>query len=391
MKQFTGYILMAACIFMLGACSDNEFTERISSVKITEADTQFDAQGGVKTITVEGAGISATSGDEWLTVATDGNTLTLTAQPNPSRESRHTIIEVSALNGDKAVISVSQYGEVFYGDIPEEMTFNNSAQHSYFILHHSGPVNIETTADWLEASVSNDTLYYRVNANTSNTIRHGSISYSLGNYSGTIDIRQGDISIMKGRSFTLSGVDMNATEDTPEENLYLNLFVTIADDGKTATLFIPAKGSRPAARNIKTTVTLNSKDLSIDLHCGSIGMIGNNYAALAAADFFNTGEYTWNSDVTLKFPIYYAEEDSYTGHYGELIDNGSAQGMEISGLLFPLFSQPKFSKDNLRSFYAGCYDCYLKEFIEEDEEEARTLIQKNILGRMKTTHDFRKL
>ena len=78
MKRIINLMVLAAIGFFIAACSSDDYTDKSSSVKVTEAETTIIGTGGSATIEVTGSGITATSNADWLTVTVDGNTITAT-------------------------------------------------------------------------------------------------------------------------------------------------------------------------------------------------------------------------------------------------------------------------------------------------------------------------
>jgi len=167
-KIFSIMIVAALSGLLITSCSSNDYTDKVSSVQVTEVSKELSAAGGQQTFTVTGEGISARAADTWLSVSTQGNVVTVTADGNDSKQSRHTIVTVTATNGDQAVINVSQPGLVILMEANNAYLFNPADNDEAFISDMSNVEFAQTISDnWIHLtkvdsiSVDDNTGGYR--------------------------------------------------------------------------------------------------------------------------------------------------------------------------------------------------------------------------------------
>lgn len=192
MKNLLFLPATAISCFLLASCSSNDFTEPTCTVQVEQSETSFDAAGGTRTIKLcSDTPVQATVGASWATVSVTGSTVTVTAQMNSSRESRHTSVTLTAANGDKTVVGISQEGMIFVvrsGDI----VVDDAAQHKTIEVRHTLPVSIIGCPDWLTANVGNETIDLDFANNTTGYIRSAYVKYQSGESVDSFKVRQGE-------------------------------------------------------------------------------------------------------------------------------------------------------------------------------------------------------
>ena len=216
-------LAVCGCLF-LASCSSDEYEDKVSSVVSTAADTQIPAIGGTKTITVTGQGITAAAEDSWLNVSVSGNTITVSAEANNSRESRHTIVVAKASNGDKAIINVSQMGTIFFVedakfDLDDE---KRAVTTNVMTSSPSQTVTVSSEDSWLTGTYNSQTgtLTVNVDANNTGVSRTGSLTVSSGDYNSVITITQTDFKKdVLGEYYFVYSKNVNGTQwaDIPAE------------------------------------------------------------------------------------------------------------------------------------------------------------------------------
>lgn len=183
--------LMASVVPMLSACGDDDFTEKVSSVKVISANTTMPVMGGTSTVNVTGDGLSATSSASWLKVRVSGNSVVMVAESNTSIESRNALVTISASNGDVTRLSVSQVGVVILLNAKDNYVFEGTGNPDAIISNGSN-VEFESviTGSWIKL-VKNDTGYtLNVEDNDGNELRSGSITLKYGAFSKEIKLLQ---------------------------------------------------------------------------------------------------------------------------------------------------------------------------------------------------------
>lgn len=192
MKRIINLMVLAAIGFFIAACSSDDYTDKSSSVKVTEAETTIIGTGGSATIEVTGSGITATSNADWLTVTVDGNTITATAEPNPSRESRSTYVTITASNGDKQIVSIVQNGVLLVLDSYTFEMGDYNATLDIDIKKNSEGVTVESQTSWLTAVLNPETNKIELVAenNDDTEPREGTVTVTMGDIQDVITIKQ---------------------------------------------------------------------------------------------------------------------------------------------------------------------------------------------------------
>ena len=86
MKKILSFIVLLAGVISFTSCGDDDATyTAIQKLEVSQADVMFAAEGGTGSITVNtSAAVTATAEGSWLTVAANGNQVTVTAPLNSS-------------------------------------------------------------------------------------------------------------------------------------------------------------------------------------------------------------------------------------------------------------------------------------------------------------------
>lgn len=183
-----GGLLLASC--------DDDSTNEIAThgLQVVSAQTSFPATGGTQTITVAQTPIRVYTTDAWATVATSGTNINVTADVNPSRESRHSTVVVKSSEQDSAVVNIDQDGMVVsLGSTSITLPTGDEAGTTKLYLQHSIDVAVSSSASWLSASVEGDSLVLNAQANNSGDPRSGVVYYTSGNVSDSVTVLQYDV------------------------------------------------------------------------------------------------------------------------------------------------------------------------------------------------------
>lgn len=193
-KIFYFALLVSGCLFTASCSSDNDYSDKFSSVQVTEASTFIDAKGGTKTIKVNIDGVTATSADAWLTATANGNTISITATENLSRETRHTTVTIKASSGDQQIVSVSQMGTLFMLSEKSISLSDDPETASVGITHDAAEVSVESLTSWISAAynAASNSVEITTAANNTGVPRTGYLTVTCGNYSETLTVNQFD-------------------------------------------------------------------------------------------------------------------------------------------------------------------------------------------------------
>lgn len=234
------------------ACSSsNDYTDKVSSVQVIGISQEIPASGGQQDIIVTGEGISAQAADAWLSVTTQGNVVTVSADGNDSKQSRHTIVTVTAANGDQTIVNVSQPGVVIVVQAESAYLFNSSDNAEAVIFNMSNVEFIQTISDsWIHLSKVDDGFTISVDDNAGD-YRSGTIVLAYKDYVKQIIVGQW------GEVMPFSSLTTAKYEDS-EGNTYSRPITVVADekDGTGNTYLIKGlmdEGDLSVTLNTKTT------------------------------------------------------------------------------------------------------------------------------------------
>ena len=93
MNKFISIFMATALAAIVVACSnDKELPEHAAGLSVVKAQTAFKVLGGTQEVTLAAQPAQTYAQDAWLSVATKGATIALTAQTNTSPQTRNTQI-----------------------------------------------------------------------------------------------------------------------------------------------------------------------------------------------------------------------------------------------------------------------------------------------------------
>lgn len=384
-------LAVCGCLF-LASCSSDEYEDKVSSVVSTAADTQIPAIGGTKTITVTGQGITAAAEDSWLNVSVSGNTITVSADANNSRESRHTIVVAKASNGDKAIINVSQMGTIFFVETAkfdlddEKRTVTTNVMTS----SPSQTVTVSSEDSWLTGTYNSQTgtLTVNVDANNTGISRTGSLTVSSGDYNSVITITQTDFKKdVLGEYYFVYSKNANGTQwaDLPAELTTNSLKLYLTEDSP---LVIPIKMPNGNKAPYELTADFGSylgdftlQEKTYNCYLG-FDNYEYNFLGRYAAYFF---KYLGATQAAISLSMN-TEENGYVwfGGFGEgVVDVDGDEYGDISTWYILAMSQKEFAQANLVGSLSTMYWPYLEKVVKEEEGGAKAFAKRGAPRRIK--------
>ena len=246
--------IMAAAVLgtlLLTACGGDSFEEKVSSVNVTSAITTIPVMGGTAAINVTGEGISATSSADWLTVSVSGNTVHLQGAGNTSRQSRNALVTISAANGDKTWVNISQVGMVINVVADNGYIFEGVDNADALIVNNSN-VDFETvvSADWIKFEKNDKGYTLNVTDNEGDELRSGSVTLKYGDFNQQITVLQWGKEYPFLTLNTATYKDENGTEQTKA--------ITIEKDADKENQYV-IKGLVPEGDVLLMSSTVNGK------------------------------------------------------------------------------------------------------------------------------------
>lgn len=185
------YVVALLGILILVSCNNDDTTNEIAThgLQVLSAQTSFPAKGGTQSIAVAQTPVKAYVNDSWATVTVNGTNINVTASLNPERQSRHATVVVKSTEQDSAVVNIDQEGMIVALN-ETNLTVGDDATVTSFYMPHNLDVTVNTSADWIKASVSKDSLSLNTAANNTGEPRTGWVYYSSGNVIDSISVLQ---------------------------------------------------------------------------------------------------------------------------------------------------------------------------------------------------------
>lgn len=227
-KLFSICAVAVLVVAALTACGgDDAFEEYVSSVKVTAANTIIPVDGGTTTFTVEGDGLSAASSANWLTVHVDGQTVTVTAEANPTSQSRNAVVTISAANGDKSMVSVTQQGVITYVGADSVFAFGYKAVDTVLVNYSNVALTATASDTWIHATAEGNHMRLSVDKNDGN-FRKGTLTFSSKAFSQVIKIVQ----LGKSDAYSVTNLKKAVYEDEKGKKHTVDITITASGTNK---------------------------------------------------------------------------------------------------------------------------------------------------------------
>ncbi len=195
MKKIISLVaLLAGIVFVTSCSSDDASYVPTPKLEIKSAQVLFDAEGGVGSIVLNTTGtVTATTDASWLSLAVQGNTVTVTANPNITLNGRSAVINL--VSGDtQAQVTATQKGSVYglYSDL--DLKFDDAARSLSISIDHPSTVQLKPLADWITATFDDATneITVQITQNNSGWRRSGKLVVETAGLRDTLKITQFD-------------------------------------------------------------------------------------------------------------------------------------------------------------------------------------------------------
>lgn len=195
MKKIISLVaLLAGIVFVTSCSSDDASYVPTPKLEIKSAQVLFDAEGGDGSIVLNTTGtVTATTDASWLSLAVQGNTVTVTANPNITLNGRSAVINL--VSGDtQAQVTATQKGSTYGLESELDLTFNNDARTLSIPFQHPSSVQLKPLADWITASFDDatDEITVQIAKNESGWRRTGKLAIETAGICDTLTITQFD-------------------------------------------------------------------------------------------------------------------------------------------------------------------------------------------------------
>lgn len=193
MKKILYIATLALAAFSVLSCKqDNpEQQAAASSISITKAESTIYPEGGSVAIEVETSeSFTVTSDRTWCTTSVSGKTITATAEPNTTNESRYCRLTIKSTS-KTLYFSIIQLGEVISGfEGLEDFSAPVEGRELTFDITSNVEVKVEADQDWIHPVYKDGKLVITIDKNDQPMTRTGVITYSAAGVSGTVNVMQ---------------------------------------------------------------------------------------------------------------------------------------------------------------------------------------------------------
>lgn len=337
------------------ACDDGEGDNYIddNGVKVVTSPETIAWSGGDATVTVSKAVATAYASADWLSVSSNGSSVTVTATENDNRESRNARLIVKASQTDSVIVSVSQSGLVFNTEQTSDIQLPDDEAHTCFLpVTTTGKVTVSECPDWVTPTVTADGITLDIAANTTGAARGGNFVFGIGANQTTVSISQ----FVAERD--IFGKYIIAHYEGDEATFAL--FVDFEKDK----INFRNSGVSGFVRNIPGTFDADS--LTFTFSSGPlIGKIGSSY--IYAMVMSNEGTVSFDNSTSGTFYFRYSGVwGSFIAELGGPFDLTS--GLTAETVIFGQFTQMELNETYFTYNAVGQFEVMLKV---KDESEAK--------------------
>ena len=162
MKQIIKGILMLSILsIVLYSCKKDDVASELTVLETKVANGPLANTG---TIQLSSTNFSATVEDEWCTIQTEGNVIHVSMDQNDSKTNRSTLIHITANDGKKLVVPITQRGLLFEVNSPLS-NLNYSLKGGVKKINVISNIDYEVKfdQDWLSYEIVGDTLLLKAN------------------------------------------------------------------------------------------------------------------------------------------------------------------------------------------------------------------------------------
>jgi len=197
-KLLSLFVLMAGVVAFTSCGEDDATYNAIVPLEIKSADVLFDADGGQGTIVVNtSSALQASCESSWAKVQVNGSSVSVTAEKNPTSETRSAKIILTA-DGKTASVVATQKGVVigikgsseFVFTSDNAASFNVDFAHTYPLSNYN--ITVQSLSDWITAEYNAETgqIEAKITANTGKMIRRGYVQVKMDDHEEILSVIQ---------------------------------------------------------------------------------------------------------------------------------------------------------------------------------------------------------
>ncbi len=314
------HILIIISLLLFLSCSDDSYSPQLSTLRVTESQVSFQAEGGSGTVTVAGDSpiASVTSSEAWCTAQKAGDySVSLQVSENPNTDTRSSAITIKDSEGNETHVAVTQTGLTFVLDDNKSFIFKDTeSSGTVKILAHTLGVSLSVNNEaksWLTCSLQGEEVSFQATANNTGDARSGYVYCSSGNRRDSILVVQAEAKDLYGDWYII-GDSMEPTETFKKYKVLTYIKVTLSEDSASNKL----KMSIPRYNNNSASIDFNEETMGLELFGGmDFGKGGTYYPDFNFEDGIFTGtirSITYMSSPSAYYPVSLTP-DNYLGHF----------------------------------------------------------------------------
>ena len=199
MNKFISIFMATALTAVVVACSnDKELPEYAAGLSVVKAQTAFKVLGGTQEVTLATQPAQAYAQDAWLSVATKGATIALTAQTNTSPQTRNTLLVIKNQQGDSITLNVQQEGVSFGLPVGEDIYIGDDAFEKSLATPSNVPVAYGATDSWITVEEKGSGINVKVAANATGKPRVGWVTAKAVGLTDSLKVVQASLADVEG-------------------------------------------------------------------------------------------------------------------------------------------------------------------------------------------------
>ena len=305
MKKIFSFIVLLAGVAMFTACGDDDATFTATpKLEVTDANVLFEADGGTGFVTVNSSSaVTATIPAEcdWLTLSVSGNKVTITAATNASLNGRSAKIVLKA-DGAESSVTATQKGSIYglVGGYEYSVADTANARVNIPVVH-SIAVNVESLADWLQASFDDANSEIVVTAASNDDInpRTGLVAFSTGSVQDTVMITQ------KGMIFNIEAEDTTVTNAATKVAIKIQHSKPVVVESKTEWITVTTSD-----KNGVMTLTLNVAANESGIRKGAVSVKSGQVETM-----ISVSQYDFAQEVMGSYMLVYYDTSKNSWYY----------------------------------------------------------------------------
>ena len=364
MKKIFSILCMLALTLSFVACSDDNDEgaayNRPSTISVVKSDVLFSANAGTGYIQVNAQSpISVEGANDWCSAQVVGDsTIQVSVNNNASIDGRTCKLTVKS-GVDSVNVAVQQQGFVFsLQDGTTTIVSGDAATTKRLGLKTNGTPVVETSADWVVASIESDSLKLDLTANTTGHLRQAYVKITFGEFADSIQVSQYDFKKDLAGDYYLAYYNQKG-------KLYA-LQAELSQVGGSYQLTLPDIGS-----TLPVTFAPNTCKLTITAgtYMGPFDNQGTTLYLYALLGNSTTG-YMYFGTAQMSAPFAYDDENGTVAMFDTSV---------YDYLSFYAFTEKQMTEDGMAGALAYLFNPFLMKL--EDSEAAKQ--QPTILKTMK--------